>query len=261
MTSLRRSAYLVVCSYLALALAPRAASAQQTAECAAAYEKAQRLRREGALRSALEQAVACAKVECPTQLRKECTEWIDPLRQSIPSISVRVVGKDGCDTLDASITVDGRSVALDGRSIDVDPGVHVLRVAATDAAPIERQLVVAQGEKDRPITVRLAADGVACGAPLAAAPPLRELSPPSRPTPVLVYVLGGASVVAFGLATGFAISAFDRKSELDACRPRCGHDEADTMRAHFLVADLAGAAGLLSLAAAAVLYVTRETSR
>jgi len=243
------------------------ARAQSTEQCAIAYERAQRSRKDGALKDALAQSILCASDACPLALRRECTEWIAPIRAATPSISVRVLGSDGCDVVDAKISVDATIVATrsDGQAIDLDPGVHKLRVEPKGSAPHEQQVVLAQGEKSRAITVRLGPSDVVCGAPpvappAAPAPPIssRE-SPPARPTPALVYVLGATGIVALGVAGGFAISGFSQKSTLDACSPTCPHDDVDSMRSTFVVADVAGILGLASLAAAGILHLTRPT--
>lgn len=246
---------------LALAFACPPAHAQTVAECASAYEKAQRLRGEGKLVDARKQMILCSQQECPAPLRRECTDWVEPTFRAIPSFSVRVLGPDGCDVVDPQVEVDGEAVAIvPGRSIEVDPGVHDLRVTVPGEKPNEQRIVLAQGQKDRPIVVRFAPAEVECKAPGAPAA-TRDVPPPqletTRPVPALTYVLGGTALVAFGVSAGFGISAFSQKSDLDACSPRCPHDDADAMRRDFAIADVGLAVGVVALAAAAIVYFTR----
>jgi hypothetical protein len=250
---------------LLVSFVPSTAGAQTVAECSAAYESAQRLRREGRLVSAREQMILCSQQACPAPLRRECTDWMEPTLRAIPSFSVRVLGRDGCDVPNATIEIDGGPAppASAGRAIEVDPGVHDLRVSIAGEAPIEQKVVLAQGQKDRPIVVRLAPPNVECKAP-SASPSTTKPSPPprleTRPVPVLTYALGGTAIAAFAVSTAFGISAFGQKSDLDACSPRCPHDDADAMRRDFAIADVSLAVGVVALAAAAVVYFTRPTT-
>src|SRR5262249_37325530 len=132
--------------------------------------------------------------------------------------------------------------------------------------PIEQRVVLSEGEKNRVVEIRFAPLGATCRAPKVETPPPPPLPPPppprrqetrTRPIPPLVYVLGGASIVGLGVASGFYVSANSQKGTLDQCRPACTTADVDTMRRTYLVGDVLLAVGVTALATAAILFFTR----
>ncbi len=75
--------------------------------------------------------------------------------------------------------------------------------------------------------------------------------------PALVYLLGGAGLVSLGVGAGFGISGWSQKATLDPCKGNCSNRDVDTMQRTFLVSDVTTGLGLLALAAATVVYLTR----
>lgn len=106
-------------------------------------------------------------------------------------------------------------------------------------------------------------------APVSAPPPSSSSTPsreePSRPVPVMTYVLGGVGLVALGGATGFMLNGMTIRKRLDQnrCSPTCDEADVDRARTSFLAADILGVAGVAALAGAVVFYLTRPeaTSR
>lgn len=95
------------------------------------------------------------------------------------------------------------------------------------------------------------------------APPSSSSSPsaeePSRPVPVITYVLGGVGVLALGGATGFMLDGIAVRGRLDdsRCSPACDEADVDRARTSFLVADILGVAGIAAIGGAVVFYLTR----
>src|SRR5262249_19486390 len=214
------------------------------------------------------QAIACAQDACPAELRKDCLRWVEEVNRDTPSLVVHAVGADACDLEQARVLVDGQLVAerLEGKPVLLDPGVHAVRVETTGAQPIEQRVVLSEGEKNRVVEFRFAPAGATCHAPIAPPtppptppplPPPKRPPPRGRPIPPLVYVLGGVSALSLGIAGGFYISALSQKNTLDGCRPRCAVSDVDTMRRTYLVGDVLLGVGVVALATAAILFVTR----
>jgi hypothetical protein len=234
--------------------------------CTAAYDSTQRLRQAGKLREAHGEALACADATCPRVLRQDCARWVDELDRATPSVVLRATGADGCDIVDAEVTIDGAIVArrLQGAPFALDPGVHVVRLQPASGPPIEQRVVLVEGDRDRRIELSAAAAGASCGAPRAAAAPTAEpsatgVSDLDRPTPPLAYALGALGLASVGSGAAFAISGFSKRSDLDTCKPYCKPDDVASARRTFVVSDVLIGVGLVSLAVAVYLYASRPT--
>jgi hypothetical protein len=158
------------------------------AQCAAAYEEAQRLQASARLLEARGEAAACAAIACPPEIVRYCAQLADEIEASVPSIVIAAVDAAGRD-LAATVSIDDATAKpLDGRPIRLNPGAHRLRVSTT-AAPVRStsvEVALRSGERNRRVEVVLGggAAPVAGGGDPARAP------------------LGWApAVVAFGVAT------------------------------------------------------------
>jgi len=240
--------------------APLHAAPPDADRCTAAYDHTQRLRQANQLRAAQEEALVCADAACPAVLRDDCTRWVDEIQRATPTIVVRVTGADGCDLVGARVAIDGvdRGDRSQGIPLPLDPGAHRIRAESAGGAPLERSVVVAEGERDRRIDLSAAAAGAVCGAPRPAGD--RARVPPSRPTPPLAYVLGGFGLASVAGGAVVAATGFAKRSDLASCKPRCDPDDVDAMRRTFIVSDLLVGVGVASLAAAVFLYVTRPAA-
>jgi hypothetical protein len=233
----RMLALAVVCAI------PSAAQAADKEACISAYEQTQTLRKDGKVLAAKAQAAVCARDVCPTLLAKDCTRWLTELEASTPSVVLEARSATGAELVDVRVKVDGAPLVsrVDGKAVQVEPGARTFRFEPADGTPVERMVVVREGEKNRRISVTLEA-AQAKGA---------------RPVPLGVWIFGGVSVVALGAATVLTVDGLSRKSELDACKPRCGADDVDAMSARFTMADFALGAGVAAGAAAVYLFLTR----
>jgi hypothetical protein len=126
--------------------------------------------------------------------------------------------------------------------------------------------VVPAAVPSAPLSTRTpdAVDGSALSSP----PP-----PPPVPLPVprerdersvapAAYVLGAAGVVGVAVFATFALLGKSGQRHLEStCSPRCDPADVDALRTKFLIADVALAAGVVSLGAATYLVVSREPRR
>ncbi len=190
-----------------------------TKGCVEAFGQAQTLRRDGKLRAAREQLVRCSQPQCPALIVGKCVPWLSDIDKAIPSIVVAAQDALGRDVIAVQVSVDGVVVAtkLDGLPMPLDPGPHKLRLELAGMPPIERDVVLSQGEKGRRIQVRFAPTK-----PLATTlPPPPPPPPETRSISPLTYVgfgLGAAGLV-LGTVTGIASLANG-----SALKEDCGGD-------------------------------------
>jgi hypothetical protein len=240
--------------------APRWARADDVAaECADAANAGQPLRREGRLREAREQFVLCARDACPPVVREHCAPWIREIDAATPSVVVRARDAHGVDVSGARVWVDGQPLdRIPGIASAVDPGVRRFRVAAPDGVVWEEDVVVAQGEKNRVVVVTLPArpGEAAVGGEHTAAP----AAPAPIVSPVVAYALGGVGIGALG---AFGLLEKKAHDDDDALRSGCAvtrtcvPSELAAVRTESTVAIVAGAFGVVSLAASIVFLLWR----
>ena len=107
MTASRQPLLLSVALGLAFLAHPRQAHADEaeTKECAAAYEHTQRLQQKSDLISALDEAERCSRPSCPALLKDECSRWASELKPKLPSLIIRVRGRDGCSQTNVKVDI------------------------------------------------------------------------------------------------------------------------------------------------------------
>jgi len=125
--------------------------------CVAAYEQGQFLKKEGKLRASREKLRTCARDVCPALVRNDCVTWLEQLERTVPSVVIEAK-RDDADITAARVTLDGNVVAtrLDGKAIELEPGEHAIRIEPEEGAPMDRTIVVREGEKNRVISSRSA---------------------------------------------------------------------------------------------------------
>ena len=242
------------------ALLPRAARADapSKAECVASHAESQRLRREGKLRAARDQLLVCANPACPQPVTVECVPWLGEVERAIPTVVFEARLADGSDAVDVTVSVDGVKVAekLEGRALPVDPGAHLVRFeSATAAHPIERRVVIAEGEKTRVVRADFA--------PAALLEPVPPPAPSSSSTTSAggaphwsTWVLAGATVASFGGYAYFGLTGESDESGLNACKPLCYPDKTDPVRHEYIAANVFLGVGIAAAAAAIVVGLT-----
>lgn len=235
-------------------LSSKDAFAEDPSTCIQAYEQTQNLRRAGKLRDARTEAAKCAAESCPAVLARDCTKWLGEIDQSIPTVVFEVKSAAGDELTNVKVTVDGKPLVdkLDGKSVAIDVGQHVFRFEGGDgkSAPVEQKAVVHEGEKNKKISVTLGSKN-----PIAATPPAGG----ERPIPPMAFVFGGVGIVSLGVGTFFAVSGASKESDLDACKPSCSADRVNSVSTSYAFADVLLTAGVVSLVAAAYIYLTRPT--
>jgi hypothetical protein len=251
---------------------PGLARAQDShkAECAAAYESSQELRANGKLRKASEALAICAEDTCPAFVRTDCVQWLGEVKHDLPTVTVSAKDQHGEDVTKVRVLVDGDLLVeeLDGKSVAIDPGSHKLRFELEGAAPIEQQIVIKQGEKDRAIDVSFAPKGadVPEDNPYAgtekdkpaadadsSAEPTSGKPGPLRP---FAYAAGGVGVAGI---VGFAVlGAMGKSAESDlegrGCKPNCPQSEVDSIKTKLVLADVSLGVGIAGLGAGVALF-------
>ncbi|MBN9166510.1 MAG: hypothetical protein BGO98_02955 [Myxococcales bacterium 68-20] len=250
----RARAVLVSLAAVGISLvASNPAFANDTA-CIHSYEQTQTLRRAGKLREARTEAAKCSSETCPAVLARDCAKWLVDLDQSIPTVVFDVKSATGEELTSVRVLIDGKPLVdkIDGASIALDVGPHTFRFESTDekGLPAEHQTVIREGERNRRISVTLAAPAAVASVPAAKA---------DRPVPIAAWVFGGAAVASLGVGTVFALSGSSKESDLDKCRPSCGADAVNDASTSYAVADILLSAGVVSALAAATIFITRPT--
>ncbi|WP_437693786.1 hypothetical protein [Sorangium sp. So ce176] len=246
--------------------------------CAAAYERAQGLRRDGRLLEAREALITCSQPTCPAAAVADCGPWLAEVEQSLPSVVIAARDADGRERLDVRVLVDGRLLAatLDGKALPVDPGPRTFRFEPATGPAVEERVLIREGEKNRAITVTLGAP--AAGAPAAprplapsaapppsspaAAPLASPAAPPAEPSiPPLAWAAGGVGVAGLAVFAVAGALSLDAEADLRAtCAPRCAADDVRAVRVQHAVADVGLGVGVVALGAAAWLYLTRPAA-
>jgi hypothetical protein len=247
-----------------------AAQDARRARCVEVHATAQRQRAAGQLRAAQRSLGECSAAACPRMIAADCTQWLVEVDPLVPSVVVAATGADGADVSQVRVLVDGEVVTdrLDGTAIPVDPGERRFRFEHGGARPVEQTLVIREGERARRVEVGfpVAASSSSSTGHAGATPRPRATapSPGAEAGPgVLPWVVGGAGVLALGVAGVFVWRGFDQKADLDdrACKPSCPEQDVDAGQRDLLVADITGAVGVVAIGAAVVLLVVGRGAR
>lgn len=252
MTSMRnpRSAALLRIALGALAVAaPAVASADDKAVCADAYHQSQVLRDEGKLVLARAQIAVC-KAACPAHVSGDCEEWLGEVETKLASVVIVARDAAGNPVAAPRVVVDGRTADARG-PIEVDPGAHVVRVEHAGTT-VEKRVEVAVGQKGARVEV-LFPGGVRVAAPPAPAP-----APPwsTGGPPKATWVLGIGGLAMLGAAGVLGVHGHTRRSDLDACSPRCAPEDLDSIRTEWWVAVGLAGAGTVAVGAAAIVWAS-----
>jgi hypothetical protein len=245
----RLAAALLVLS--ATVLAPARAGAVDRETCFSSAETAQKLRAQGHLRDARERLLTCAQKECPTAVQSDCSTWLAQVEADLPSIVVQAHDAQGNDLPDVQVTVDGTRVAdrLDGRPIPLDPGPHALRLERSGSQPVDRSIVLVEGQKERAVEATLE--------PIAA-PPESTASPPAAiPTPV--WILGAVGAAALVSTAVFWVWGRSEFSSLqNSCAPHCDPSSVSPARTKLVAGDVSLGVAAVALGVGGWLYFTRD---
>jgi hypothetical protein len=252
------------------------------AACIAATEQALTLRQQGKLHDALKELAICAEASCSSEVKAECTQRIDAIDAAMPTLVLGAKDGSGNDLYDVRVSMDGAPLAnrLDGRPIAIDPGEHAftfqltfqltaeLTSGAAGPAPVEKKLVLGEGEKDRHESVVIGAPPPPTTAPLltTALPSPAHVAWNTQKT--LAVVSGGLGVVGVGLGVWFgAFAASSQSKEKSNCSvAACSNgpqavEDYNTAKQDAVASTVAFAAGGALLAGGAVLWFTAPAAR
>jgi hypothetical protein len=227
--------------------------------CLGQHEAAQTFRRTGKLLEARDAILVCSREECPAAVRSDCGDWLDGVTKNIPSLVFRFI-LDDKDVSDVRVSVDGKLVTsrLDGTPYELNPGAHSLRFEYATMAPIEQELIVLEGEKNRVVAASFVKTVAASKEPATKPESLPPVETSYRPTPAMTYVLGGVALAGFGSFAGFAIAGQSKKKDLESsCRPTCSDNELQPVKTSFLIADISLAVAITSTLVAGIVYFSR----
>jgi hypothetical protein len=220
---------LVVCLYASALTYGAWAHADETTTCTDASSQGQIQRDAHKFVEARNQFLVCAKQECPSVVRKDCTTWLEQVQASLPTVVPIATDEAGNSLPGVKVSLDGKLLLekIDGRSVEVNPGTYTFTFESPDGTKAEKQVVVAEGEKDKRVTATIAKPGAV---PTAAAPPPSITDAPApAPTPLSTpaesspaesssspfktvgIVTAGVGIVGLGLGTVFGVEASSKK--------------------------------------------------
>jgi hypothetical protein len=270
----RPSSCVIVALTVPALLLAGAASAQETTACTVAADKGQDLRDAHKPLEAREQFRICAATACPKVVQDDCTRWLEAIEAAVPSVVVTAKSDAGVDLVDVTVLVDGQPFAtkLNGESLTLDPGSHVFHFEAKGASSLDRQVVVAEGQRNQQVAVVLEVS-----APAPPSSPERQPLPRS-PSPastsdglgtqkIVAAAAGGVGVIGLGVGTVFGVVALSKRSAANGvcpgttCPTQLGSQKwSDAVAASSIstAAFIVGGAGLL---AGATLWFTAPAAK
>jgi|HubBroStandDraft_1064217.scaffolds.fasta_scaffold52585_2 hypothetical protein len=240
------------------------------AACINAVEQSLTLRQKGHLHDALKTLAVCADPGCPAELRTECTQRIDSIGLAMPTLVLGAKDGAGNDLYDVKVTMDGAPLltSLDGRPVAIDPGEHVFLFETVGQPPLEKKLVLREGEKNRPESVVL---GPVAAAPTTATAALAPPSPPmasswsTRKTLAIGSGVVGLVGVGLGIAWGEYASSAQSKEKVDCGSSGCpnrpqGNEDYNTAQKDATGSTIAISLGAAFIATGAVLWLTAPSN-
>jgi hypothetical protein len=202
----------LACAWPAVATSARAAD--PVTECIAANEHSLELRDQGKLLDARSQLALCAASTCPDAIQQACRGRIADLNAAIPSIVFEVKDGLGRDLSDVKLSIDGKPSGTAGvTALQLDPGQHTFRFEAAGQPPVEKAILLREGEGEKRADIVLGE----------VEPPAAKSGANSRK--VLGLVVGGAGVAVMASAGVLALVA---KSSYDGAAGCSGSQCTDT---------------------------------
>jgi hypothetical protein len=248
-----RAGALAVFTSMALS-APAWADGPDASSCVDAYSKAQTQRNERKLVEARQSLLVCAQPTCKDFIVKDCTDWLDQVKAALPSIVPVALDAGGNAIFNVKVTMDGAQLVakIDGRSVEVNPGPHTFVFEnAADGTKAQKDVLVAEGEHEKRISVTLgggggaapaggapapapaggtaAAAGGAAGGTPAGTPP-EEPPHKSSPLKLVGLVTAGLGVVGLGVGAVFGLSAMGAKNDAHCTSSNVCSSNADAQK-------------------------------
>jgi hypothetical protein len=246
---------LAICMTVLTPRASRAVTDEEKIACVSASAQGQKLRRAARLIDARKAFVACAQEQCPAIVKRDCTEWLDAVDASLPSLVLGAQTADGHDAVGANLAIDGVPVSVNGAAVPIDPGLHRCRAEASGLV-VEQTVMVREGEKNRSVILRFG--GASGDAP--STPPSTP-TVETRPVPVLVYVFAAIGVGALGSFAYFGARGVSDRGALDGCAPSCNRSQVNAVDTKFWIADVSLGVSIVALGVATWTFLTRPAAR
>lgn len=226
--------------------------------------------RVGKLTQAAEHLRSVIEASAPGNERRTHAERA--LQDLLPRIPRLIIEIDEARQTLESVHLDG--TPLEGlranEPLSINPGVHEIEVILTNHTRQSRRFTVAErqvytwsvgGTSTTASSPPTQAEGTDFGAQPSRAPEERSFVWTTQRTAAVIA--GGASLAAFGIGTGFALSArsiYDTSegdcSAGDVCKNLDGIEERDRARQHGSIATVAFTVGVSAAVAAGVLWFT-----
>lgn len=233
-------------------MTPNLAAADEVDRCVAASEKGQKERRAGNLMDARTAFLQCAAEKCPSVVKSACSEWLEQVNASLPTIIIAVADPDRKDIVDARILVDGKAVVL-GRAVQLDPGPHSIAAEADGFQSQTQSIVARETEHNRSVSFTLTKK-------TSETPSTPKNHDEQRGTRPITWITGGLALAAFGSFAGFGLRGRFMAADLrDTCAPNCTVDQRDSAHTSYLIADISLIAAVVLGGVSVVTYfATRE---
>jgi hypothetical protein len=246
-------------------MAPRSASATDKHACVVASDGGQSLRIDGRLIEARDRFLVCADPSCPAIVRKACAAWLEEVDAQIPTVVFSGRDANGNDCVGLEIMLDGKRLegAADGRAIPVDPGTHKVTFVAKGVAPVERVVVVREGEQRRIVDAVLPQRATARqpradeGGGIGGVSPVQGVSPTPERATATPWAAWGFTIgagVAWSTFGAFALSGHLAYEKAKSECPACGSYPAT----QFIVADVSLSLAVTATVVAGVLFLTHN---
>jgi hypothetical protein len=191
--------------------------------CINAAEQSLALRQKEQLHDALRTLAICADPSCPAEVRSECTQRIEAIGVAMPTMIFEAKDGAGNDLSQVTVTMDGAPVLtlLDGRPMSVDPGEHDFRFETAGQPPVEKKVVVREGEKNRHESVVLGP----AAPPVSPTPAATSTTSTWNSRKTLAVTSGAVGLVGVGLGIAWGAYALAaQKDEKNACGAgTCAH--------------------------------------
>lgn len=219
-----------VASGLAIVLAAGLARADMT-QCFEASEKAQKLRSEKKLALARASFIECSRESCPSAVRTDCVKSLSDVENETATVVFHARDAEGRDVALVTVYVDGQVVLskLEGAAVAVDPGPHKLRWEFSSGKVVDEDIVIAEGEKRRVLSVALGEQPA----------PKEARRGGAGPVP---WIIGGIGLAAL---VGFALVEIPIQSQYSSLSSGCGKTQSCTEAQKDSLTSLYAPAGIL----------------
>jgi hypothetical protein len=227
--------------------------------CVSEHERARMLRLDEQWMEARAAMGRCSSESCPLAIRSDCHVWLEEVAQAIPTLLI-IVERDDDGSRPVLMELDGHRSELSdlARPMEVVPGRHRLRFVLDSYAPVESEIVVQKGEKNRLVKVHFAHAPSVSPVPVVRAPAQATRGESSRPIPLSSYILMSGALLAAATSTVLLVSALSMRADARAtCAPVCGSDVRQAVEMRLRFADLSGGVGLVLGALSAYTFLSR----